>query len=251
MRSPGLGEVRHVEAAQADRVSTDAVPISEPAPPGADPAAGRAVVAAAPKRAEVFATVLLAVATVATAWSAYQSRQWTGEQAQGYSRATATRIAENRTSALANRQVQIDVATFIQWVDAHARGDTKLAGFYRTRFRSEFAPAFDAWLATKPFEAAGAPPTPFAMSQYRLEASSEANRMEAAAAAHSEQAKAANQHADNYMLAVVLFASSLFFAGISTKMQDARVRTVLISLGCVVFFATLLWVATLPVQASL
>ena len=79
----------------------------------------------------------------------------------------------------------------------------------------------------------------------------EANRMEAAAAAHSEQARAANRHAADYMLAVVLFASSLFFAGISTKMQDARVRTMLISLGYVVFFATLLWVATLPVQVSL
>jgi hypothetical protein len=76
-------------------------------------------------RLEIVATVLLALATVATAWSAYQSRQWTGEQAQGYSHATATRIAENRTSALANRQVQIDVATFIQWVDAHERHDSQ------------------------------------------------------------------------------------------------------------------------------
>ena len=34
------------------------------------------------------ATVLLTLATVATAWSAYQSREWSGEQAQGYSRPT-------------------------------------------------------------------------------------------------------------------------------------------------------------------
>ena len=72
------------------------------------------------RRLELFATVLLAVATVATAWSAYQARVWTGEQSQGYSRANATRADVNRTSALANRQVQIDVATYIQWIDAHA-----------------------------------------------------------------------------------------------------------------------------------
>ena len=30
-----------------------------------------------------------ALATVGTAWSAYQARQWTGEQSQGYSKATA------------------------------------------------------------------------------------------------------------------------------------------------------------------
>jgi hypothetical protein len=66
------------------------------------------------RRLELFATVLLAVATLGTAWSAYQARVWTGEQSQGYSRANATRADVNRTAALANRQVQIDVATFTE-----------------------------------------------------------------------------------------------------------------------------------------
>src|SRR4029450_6196172 len=97
------------------------------------------------RRLEVVATLLLALATVATAWSAYQSRQWTGEQSQGYSKATASRIAGNRAAAVGNRQVQIDVATFIQWVDAREQGRAGLATFYRTRFRAEFRRAFDAW----------------------------------------------------------------------------------------------------------
>jgi len=37
---------------------------------------------------ELLATVLLTLATVATAWAAYQAREWTGEQSQGYSSAT-------------------------------------------------------------------------------------------------------------------------------------------------------------------
>jgi hypothetical protein len=111
------------------------------------------------------ATVLLALATVGTAWAAYQSRTWTGEQSQGYSHATAKRIAVNRSAALANRQVQIDVATFIQWVDARKHGDLRLADFYRALFRDEFKPAFTAWLAAKPLTNAAAPPTPFALPQ--------------------------------------------------------------------------------------
>ncbi|HET8873849.1 MAG TPA: hypothetical protein VFM83_09200 [Gaiellaceae bacterium] len=197
---------------------------------------------------ELISTVLLALATVATAWSAYQSRVWTGEQSQGYSHATATRIAVNRAAAMANRQVQIDVATFIQWVDAHEEDRTRLADFYRARFRDEFHPAFAAWLATKPFENPDTPATPFAMSQYRLMASDKADRLEATAAAASEQAKEANQRADNYMLAVVLFASSLFFAGISTKLQTRGARTAILGLGCIVFLGTLIWIATFPVR---
>lgn len=200
---------------------------------------------------DLISTLLLALATVATAWAAYESRVWTGEQSQGYSHATATRIAVNRASAVANRQVQIDVATFIQWVDAHEQNRDRLAAFYRARFRDEFQPAFAAWLATKPFENERAPPTPFAMPQYRLKASDEAERLEASAAAASDRAKEANQRADNYMLAVVLFASSLFFAGISTKLQTPRSRTAILGLGCLLFLGTLIWVATFPVRLTI
>jgi hypothetical protein len=203
------------------------------------------------RRLEVGATVLLAVATVATAWAAYQSRQWTGEQSQGYSHATASRIAVNRTSALANRQVQIDVATFIEWVDAHAEHRGALDAFYRARFRNEFKRAFAAWLATKPFTDKAAPKTPFEMPQYRLKTAEQADRIEATAAADSQKAKDANQNADNYMLAVVLFASSVFFAGISTKLQTSTARIILLTLGWALFLGTVIWSATFPMQVTI
>jgi hypothetical protein len=197
---------------------------------------------------EVASTVVLALATVATAWSAYQARQWTGEQSQGYSHATKDRLAVNRASAVGNRQVQIDVATFIQWVDARAQHRPALAVFYRRRFRPEFKPAFAAWLATDPFANPAAPSTPFALRQYRLAASAEADRLEGTAAVASQQAKDANERADNYMLAVVLFASALFFGGLSAKLETRGARLVTLSLGCVVFLGTAIWVATLPVH---
>ena len=205
----------------------------------------------AERRLELISTVLLALATVATAWAAYQSRQWTGVQSQGYSKATANRIAENRFAALANRQVQIDVATFIQWVDAREQHHAALADFYRTRFRSEFEPAFAAWFATMPFGNPRAPKTPFAMPQYRLKTSEQANLLEVEAASFSNRAKDANQRADNYMLAVVLFASSLFFAGISIKLGSLRTRIAILALGCLLFLGTAIWVATFPTQLTI
>ena len=202
------------------------------------------------KRLEIFSTVLLSLATLATAWAAYQAREWTGEQAQGYSKGTAARIHANRSAALSNRQVQVDVATFIQWLDAHAQDETKLASFYRERFRDEFKPAFAAWIAARPFTDKSAPPTPFAVPQYKLQAAADADKLEADAAASSNEAKDANKHADNYMLAVVLFASCLFFAGISTKMHTPGVRRALLGMGSVLFLVTLIWTLTLPVQVT-
>ena len=128
---------------------------------------------------ELVATVLLSVATVATAWSAYQANRWNGEQAKAAGRANAARIESTRASGVANRQVQIDVALFTQFIDAFAQEQTELADFYRARFRDEFKPAFEAWAATKPRTNPDAPLTPFELPQYRLAANEEAERLEA------------------------------------------------------------------------
>jgi hypothetical protein len=196
------------------------------------------------------AVVLLAVAAVATAWASYQSARWHGKQAEAQSASIAARVESTRASDLANRQIQIDVSVFTQWVDAFARGEAELENFYRTRFRDEFKPAFRAWVGTKPRKNPSAPPSPFAMPQYKLAASTEADRLEAKAAAASQDVKRYIQRADDYVLAVVLFAASLFFAGISTRLQSFGSRATVLGLGCVLFLGTVIWLATFPVSLS-
>ena len=46
------------------------------------------------------------------------------------------------------------------------------------------------------------------------------------------------QRASNYVLGVVLFASALFFAGMSTKLTAPRLRVAMLSIGCAVFLVT-------------
>jgi hypothetical protein len=123
-------------------------------------------------------------------------------------------------------------------------------GLYRARFRPEFKPAFAAWLATRPFGNQEAPPTPFAMPQYRLAATAAAERLESTAAAASERAKDANQRADNYMLAVVLFASALFFAGISTKLEIWGVRLTMLGMAGLLLIGAVIWIATFPIRLT-
>jgi hypothetical protein len=199
---------------------------------------------------ELVATVLLALATVATAWSGYQATRWNGEQAKAGARANATRIESTKASALANTQTEIDVATFTAWVDAYAQKQTMLAEFYFERFRKEFKPAVDAWIATRPLKNPNAPRTPFAMPQYRLEARAEAERLDAQAEVFAAEVRRDIQRSSNYVLGVVLFASALFFAGMSTKLRTPRLRVAMLSMGCLVFLCTVLWIATSPVSIS-
>ena len=196
------------------------------------------------------ATVLLALATVATAWSGYQASRWNGEATKATMRGTAARINSTRMSDLANAQAQVDVAVFTQWVDAYARGETELRDFYFKRFRPEFKPAVVAWIATRPLKNPNAPLSPFAMPQYRSAAREEATRLETLADAWSARARANVQRSTNYVLGVVMFAAALFFAGMSTKLPSRRLSVAMLTIGVVVFLATLAWIATSPVSVS-
>jgi hypothetical protein len=199
---------------------------------------------------DLAATLLLAVAAIATAWSTYQSSVWRGEQAKSQSASIAARVESTRQAAVANRQAQIDVALCTQWVDAYARGEDELTTFYRKRFRDEFEPAFEAWIATRPVQNESAPLSPFAMPQYKLAATAEAETLEEQAAEKSQQVSEYIERADSYMLAVVLFAIALFFAAISTRLSTFGSRATLLGLGYVLFVGTALWLATQPARIS-
>jgi hypothetical protein len=198
-------------------------------------------------RIEIAATILLAVAAVATAWSSYQANRWNGEQAKASGRTNAIRIDAARQQGLAQTQTQVDLATFTEWVNAYSHRETMLADFYFRRFRKEFKPAVAAWIATRPLKNRDAPLSPFAMPEYRLAATAEARRLAEASAA---TVRRDIQRSSNYVLAVVLFAVALFFAGIGTKLGDDRLKLVTLVLGWAVFLGTLVWIVTSPVSVA-
>ena len=141
---------------------------------------------------------------------------------------------------------------FFQWVNATAVDDEDLATFYVARFRPEFQPAFDAWLATDPLTTADAPPTPFAMDEYRLAATADAERLDAEAEAAAATVRRNVQRAGNYVLAVVLFSVSLFFAGMSMKLRGTGPRMPCSSAsGASCSSGRRSWIATFPVSVSI
>ncbi len=200
--------------------------------------------------ADLLATILLSVAAVATAWATYQAAHYRSEQGLAGNRSTAARVQANRASGVANRQIQIDALTFTHWVDAYTHGDKKLAAFYFRRFRPEFRPAVTAWAATRPLTNPDAPLTPFSMPQYTSAENAEADRLEVKGAAESVIAQADVQRADRYTLCVVLFATALFFAGISTRLRTTGSRIFVLAMGWLLFSSAFLWMITFPLSLS-
>jgi hypothetical protein len=112
---------------------------------------------------EIISAIILGIVTIATAWSGYQAARWGGVQSTLYSRAGALRTESTRASTQAGQLMQIDIGLFTNWINAYASDNRPLTDFYEKRFRQEFKPAFEAWLATDPANNPDAPASPFAM----------------------------------------------------------------------------------------
>ena len=131
-----------------------------------------------------------------------------------------------------------------------AAATTRVADFFVQRFRDEFRPAYDAWIATEPLTNSEAPPTPFAMDEYDVAARDAAKRLDATAEKSAAQVRLDIQRSSNYVLTVVLYAVVLFFAGMSTRLQNKRLRWVMTLTGLAVLIADLIWIATMPVSLA-
>ncbi|MEE8458159.1 MAG: hypothetical protein V3S28_08920 [Acidimicrobiia bacterium] len=215
-------------------------------------------------RTELIATIVLAVATILTAWSGFESGKWGGEQSVNFSEAGAARTESTRADTLGGQLAQIDVAMYIDWVTAlsdelatgavteaslspYTPTDGTVSGFLYARFRDEFLPAVDAWLATEPIVNDAAPKTPFEMEEYVIAQLVEAKRLTAVADQKADDARTANQNGDNYVLTMVLFASVLFFAGVSSKMNRPRNRVTVLGFGIATLTVGLVILASLPI----
>ena len=197
--------------------------------------------------AEVIATVILAVATLAVAWSGYQSARWGGEQSTKFSQAGALRTESTRASTKAGQVAQVDIGMFTNWINAFAEDNQELANFYQEHFRPELAVAFDAWLATDPINNPGAPKSPFNMPEYTVSHAQEADQLEQEASKTFEKGSTANQNSDDYILNTVFLASVLFLAGIQTRMKSVPMRMLIIILGLIILTYGLVNIATYPI----
>lgn len=177
---------------------------------------------------DVASVVLISVAAVLTALCGYQSGRWGGEQARMYGTANAVRLRSAEAADRANVLTAIDVAVFLQYLDAVNANDTREAAFLSARFRPEFRPAMSAWLATNPLRNSHAPSSPFVMPQYALQSRAQARSLDAQAGASFKDAVDATHHSDDFLLLTVIFAAVSFLAGISTKMVYPRHAVVVV-----------------------
>ena len=109
---------------------------------------------------EFFGALVMSLATVATAWCAYQAALWGGDEAKFYFEASAAQVEAAKAENQARQRAGVHVGLFSQYVTALAEENNELADFFYQRFPAELRSATEAWLATKPLVQPNAPPSP-------------------------------------------------------------------------------------------
>ena len=227
-------------------------------------------------RVELIATFVLAIATVLTAWGAFQATKWGGVQANSYAAAGAARVESSKVASRAGQLVIVDVGLYQQWVGAVAGEEEPLsdvvdgvytpaqgteAGYLYSVFPDRLRVAFDAWIALDPVGDPEAPRTPFEVTEeievdgelveqsvYVVEGQAESEALEAEADALSAVARQSNQRSDNYVLLTVLFASALFFAGVGSKLNTLVAKYIALGLALTIVSVGLVLLATSPIE---
>ena len=124
--------------------------------------------------------------------------------------------------------------------------------FYRKRFRPEFQPAFHGVGRDQAAQESRA--RRCRRSRCRSTSSRPTRRPTSSRRGPPRSPSAWGvliQRADNYALAGVLFAVSLFFAGISTRLHSPTPAMVVLGLGYALFLGSVIWIATFPVSVSI
>ncbi len=294
---PESGSERQPGLAQLD------VPgLADSSPEGPEPAAGRKP-DSRDRRLEVVSAVLLAAASVMTAFSLYQATRWSGVMTTSFNEASAERAAANVVETGVQQEWAADNSAWVQYRIAEEADDLERMAFIRIEnFTGQMEIAHDTWAEVwfdlglvvgiedglRPSDlalmsedellviAAQLPPEAMATIEelerdefyfdtvqgvileyanhsplfhpvwFEESTYSEAVSMNEEAADLFDEARDANQSGDDYVLGTVLFALTLFFAGIATKFHSHGVTVALLVVSCLFLVGGSLLVVQLP-----
>lgn len=207
---------------------------------------GRQLILRLRRRMDLVSAVVMAAATVATAYSAYESSLWNGEQNRHESRAATAVVRTSKLTNLAMQKTTVHVNLFVHWLATTNRGEQRTADFLFTRFPEPLKTAAEAWRATSPFDNANAPASPFDMPQYALRERIDADRWEQVAQDETTAAEHAGAVGNRYLLFTIIYASVLFLAGISGKFKWPAIDMTVLGLGAMTLLVGVAIMIALP-----
>lgn len=200
------------------------------------------------------AAILLGIAAVLTAWSAYRASLTGDIVIKSYSEQQALISQANDTYGRSDQQESMENQLFLQWAVATANGNTDAADYLMTVMGDGLLSAVQ-WWSEQPEETI--PSTPFVEENPNLADLPSAQLVAEGDALmdESELKRAAAEEADavsdRFDLAQVFFAVVLFVAGLTTLIQRRSIQAGFLILSILGLIGGLVVLATTPGWSSL
>jgi len=195
---------------------------------------------------ELALAIILSLATLASTWCGYQARLWGGVQSTKQAAADTAERQSAEDTIVGLQLRTFDGIVLLNLWSALRQKDTQTSDAILARMRPELRKALEASLAagmlTNP-EVAG----PLQRPEYILTEEQDAKRLREEARQLHTAAQGAGQACSKYVLLTLMFASVLFFGGITGTFSSRRVRNGLGCVALVVFIITITFLIGLPV----
>lgn len=200
------------------------------------------------RRSDTILAVRAAMATMAFAWSGFQSAEWVRKRFLLSGDAAALSEESLELSAEADRVEQRDSVFYVEWRLALQAGDREIAEVIDGLFREPL----QRWVEAAPVAADGQPRVPpFDDPGYDAnESRATAREMDAESDALDIESREASKAGARYGGIGVLFAAVLAAVGVGSRFDDPRTRRVLIVLAGALFVAGMVFLAFSPVSFS-
>jgi len=200
------------------------------------------------------AALLLGLAAVLTAWSAYRESLTSDLVLKNYSEQQATIALANDTFGRADQQESLETSLFLEWAIATSAGNLEAASYLEQVMGDELFASVE-WWAAEPEETA--PPTPFSDDNpYFFDLPSQVLISEGEALLDEAEvmrvaAEEADATSDRFDLANVFFAVVLFIAGLTTIVQRRSIQIGFLALSVIGILAGAAVLVTTAGWASL
>jgi hypothetical protein len=201
-----------------------------PMPPSGDPA----LTESTGRRLEILAAILLGLAAVATAWSAYWSAIYGGDAIMGYAESNSLTSQAADVYGDATGQYNYDRTLFLQYAELRLTDQEEVADAFRANFFSDNLSETVDWYdgtgdeVTDPFDADSGSP-------YALEEWAAGNDLSEQADRAYQDAVATDDKGDRFDLSTVFLALALFFGGIATVFRRYLPQVGTLAVGAVSF----------------
>jgi len=200
---------------------------------------------------DTISVILISLTAITTAWCAYQSNQWGGQETKSILESQMYGRLSTEKQVIRQNFYSFDATLIMNFIEAYVHSDEKIMNFYLERTRPQMRKLLREWIDLTPMTNKHAPHHPLLMPGYKKYTldpmDDEINKLKRKERYHKDKSVEADNISDRYILMTVIFATIFLLAGVAPKLRNTNFMTFIVAFASLIFAFSLILMLTYPV----